>query len=109
MRWVVMPGTCSSDCTYDPTNVQSQQCEVVPEEVCTQQPQQVCDGVQPLCQLVHKKIPVRDSKKVPKRVCGGDGNSGNNFNFGEKKLFLINKLKHKLGHKLGLGGGHGNF
>ena len=21
MRWVVIPGTCSSDCTYDPTNV----------------------------------------------------------------------------------------
>merc|ERR1719340_908 len=29
-----------------------------------------------------------------------------NATFLEKKLFLINKLKHKLGHKLGLGGGH---
>ena len=83
-------------CTTVPTTV----CEEVEEQVCTQQPQQVCDGVQPVCQLVHKKIPVRVSKKVPKRVCGGDGgaNLGGSGNiFLEKKHFLINKLKHKLG------------
>merc|ERR1712038_206046 len=49
-------------------SVPRQECVTVPEQVCTNQPLQKC-------QAVHKKVPVRVSRQVPKKVCQ-DGQSG---------------------------------
>merc|ERR1712183_957658 len=51
-------------CVSDPR----QECVTVPDQVCTNQPLQKC-------QDIHKKVPVRVSRQVPKKVCQ-DGQSG---------------------------------
>ena len=45
-------------------------CRQVPDQVCTNQPKQQCSK-RPVeqCTAVHKKSPVRVSKRVPKKVC----------------------------------------
>ena len=46
-------------------------------------PRTVCDeaqnNVETKCELVHKKVPVRVSRKVPKTVCGNEGGAGGSF------------------------------
>merc|ERR1712061_613937 len=43
-------------------SVPRQQCVAVPDQVCTNQPLQKC-------QTQHKKVPIRVSRQVPKKVC----------------------------------------
>ena len=92
--WVPIPGTCKSnpydECT-DVTkqkarqvaypvcrDVPEQQCADVPRQACRQVPDQVCQNQaleqcskRPVeqCHAVHKKSPVRVSKRIPKKVC----------------------------------------
>merc|ERR1712008_509546 len=57
-------------------DVPRQQCVTVPDQICTNQPLQKCQDVpRQNCQAVHKKVPVRFSRKVPKKVCQ-DGHQG---------------------------------
>merc|ERR1711971_928422 len=92
--WVPIPGTCKTnphDQCRDVTkqkarqvaypvcrDVPEQQCADVPRQACRQVPDQVCSNQaleqcskRPVeqCHAVHKKIPVRVSKRVPKKVC----------------------------------------
>ena len=92
--WVPIPGTCNTnphDECRDVTkqkarqvaypvcrDVPEQQCADVPRQACRQVPDQVCSNQaleqcskRPVeqCHAVHKKSPVRVSKRVPKKVC----------------------------------------
>jgi len=92
--WVPIPGTCTNnpyDECEDVTKTKERQvaypvCNKVPEQSCRDVPQTVCRDIpdqecfnQPLtqckkvpeqqCHAVHKKVPVRVSKNVPKKVC----------------------------------------
>ena len=46
------------------------ECHQVPDQVCINQPEEKCVK-KPVeeCNTVHKKVPVRVSKKIPKKVC----------------------------------------
>jgi len=92
--WVPIPGTCKSN-PYDDCrdvtkqkarqvaypvcrDVPEQQCADVPRQACRQVPDQVCQNQaleqcskRPVeqCHAVHKKSPVRVSKRIPKKVC----------------------------------------
>merc|ERR1712061_45881 len=100
--WAPIPGTCKQnpfDSCKDVTktkerqvahpvcndvpeqvcqDVPRQQCRQVPDQVCTNQPLQQCEEVpRQHCTTNHKKVPVRISKSVPKKVCDtGYGYSG---------------------------------
>merc|ERR1711962_1269664 len=51
-------------------DVPRQECVQVPDQVCTNQPLQKCQDVpRQACQAIHKKVPVRVSRQVPKKVC----------------------------------------
>merc|ERR1711910_84337 len=51
-------------------DVPRQQCRQVPDQVCSNQPLQQCRDVpRQHCTNKHKKVPVRISKTVPKKVC----------------------------------------
>jgi len=51
-------------------SVPRQQCVAVPDQVCTNQPLQKCQDVpRQNCQTQHKKVPIRVSRQVPKKVC----------------------------------------
>merc|ERR1712062_372283 len=51
-------------------DVPRQQCRQVPDQVCSNQPLQQCRDVpRQHCTNNHKKVPVRISKTVPKKVC----------------------------------------
>merc|ERR1712152_68336 len=92
--WAPIPGTCKQnpyDSCKDVTktkekqvaypvcndvpeqvcqDVPRQQCRQVPDQVCTNQPLQQCEEVpRQHCTTKHKKVPVRISKSVPKKVC----------------------------------------
>merc|ERR1712244_31285 len=92
--WAPIPGTCKQnpyDSCKDVTktkekqvaypvcrdvpeqvcqDVPRQQCRQVPDQVCTNQPLQQCQDVpRQHCTNNHKKVPVRISKTVPKKVC----------------------------------------
>merc|ERR1712013_170261 len=92
--WVPIPGTCKTnphDQCRDVTkqkarqvaypvcrDVPEQQCADVPRQACRQVSDQVCSNQaleqcskRPVeqCHAVHKKSPVRVSKRVPKKVC----------------------------------------
>jgi len=92
--WAPIPGTCKQnpyDSCKDVTktkerqvaypvcndvpeqvcqDVPRQQCRQVPDQVCTNQPLQQCKEVpRQHCTNKHKKVPVRVSKSVPKKVC----------------------------------------
>merc|ERR1712152_127557 len=92
--WAPIPGTCKQnpyDSCKDVTktkekqvavpvcrdvpeqvcqDVPRQQCRQVPDQVCTNQPLQQCRDVpRQHCTNNHKKVPVRISKTVPKKVC----------------------------------------
>merc|ERR1712193_85745 len=92
--WAPIPGTCKQnpfDSCKDVTktkerqvaypvcndvpeqvcqDVPRQQCRQVPDQVCTNQPLQQCKEVpRQHCTNEHKKVPVRISKSVPKKVC----------------------------------------
>merc|ERR1712165_665847 len=92
--WAPIPGTCKQnpyDSCKDVTktkerqvaypvcndvpeqvchDVPRQQCRQVPDQVCTNQPLQQCKEVpRQHCTTKHKKVPVRVSKSVPKKVC----------------------------------------
>merc|ERR1711884_602351 len=57
MKWVNIPGTCE----YQPHD----ECKDVTKEQCTKNAKKMCEDK-------HKRIPVRVSKKVPKKVCDND-------------------------------------
>merc|ERR1712029_1141020 len=59
MKWVDIPGTCE----YQPHD----ECKDVTKEKCTKNAEKMCEDK-------HKRIPVRVSKRVPKKVC--DNNDG---------------------------------
>merc|ERR1712039_321367 len=62
MRWVDIPGTCE----YQPHD----ECKDVTKEQCTKNAKKMCEDK-------HKRIPVRVSKKVPKKVCDNDDGYAN--------------------------------
>merc|ERR1712152_89684 len=57
MKWVDIPGTCE----YQPHD----ECKDVTKEQCTKNAKKMCEDK-------HKRIPVRVSKRVPKKVCDED-------------------------------------
>lgn len=87
-KWVEVPSTCQQN-TYDSCqDVQKQKlvqvpytdCQNVPQQQCTKVPEQQCQqepytASQQVCEDVHRKIPQRVSRTVPKKTCGGGGNS----------------------------------
>merc|ERR1712110_588007 len=101
--WAPIPGTCKQnpyDSCKDVTktkerqvsypvcndvpeeicqDVPTQQCRQVPDQVCSNQPLQQCEDVpREHCTTKHKKVPIRVSKNVPKKVCDtGYGYSAN--------------------------------
>jgi len=101
--WAPIPGTCKQnpyDSCKDVTktkerqvsypvcndvpeeicqDVPTQQCRQVPDNVCTNQPIKQCEDVpREHCTTKHKKVPIRVSKNVPKKVCDtGYGYSAN--------------------------------
>merc|ERR1712084_498 len=57
-------------------SVPRQECVTVPDQVCSNQPLRKCQDVpRQACQAVHKKLPIRISRRVSKKVCK-DGHSG---------------------------------
>merc|ERR1711902_307226 len=62
MKWVDIPGTCE----YQPRD----ECKDVTKEQCTKNAKKMCENK-------HKRIPVRVSKKVPKKVCDNDDGYAN--------------------------------
>ena len=96
--WAVIPGTCKKNPYDECRDVQKthqkqvayQVCEDVPEEKCQyvnrqecyQVPDQVCKSEpitqcsevpKQICKVHHKRVPVRVSRKVPKKVCNVPG------------------------------------
>merc|ERR1711971_1014273 len=80
-KWVEVPSTCQQN-TYDTCrDVQKQKlvqvpytdCQNVPEQQCQQEPY---TAPQQVCEDVHRKIPQRISRTVPKKTCGGGAGSG---------------------------------
>merc|ERR1712102_66595 len=92
--WAKIPGTCKQNpydncqdvtktkekqvaypvCNDVPeqkcVDVPRQQCRQIPDQVCHNQPLQQCEDVpRQNCTTKHKKVPVRISKNVPKKVC----------------------------------------
>jgi len=96
--WAVNPATCKQN-PYDECNdvekthskqvsyqvcddvpaqkchyVDRKECYLVPDQVCKSQPITKCSEVpKQICHLKHKRVPVRVSKKVPKKVCNVPG------------------------------------
>merc|ERR1711976_461609 len=83
-------------------DVPEQLCKDVPRQVCVQVPDQVCRN-QPLeqcsqvprqeCFAKHKKVPIRVSKRVPKKVC--DEGYGSNPGLPETFDLRENQPSHK--------------
>merc|ERR1719242_309433 len=76
--WAPIPGTCKQnpyDSCKDVSKTKEKQvaypvCRDVPEKVCQDVPRQQCRDVpRQHCTNKHKKVPVRISKTVPKKVC----------------------------------------
>jgi len=104
--WAKIPGTCKQNpydkcqdvtktkekqvaypvCNDVPeqkcVDVPRQHCVEVPDQVCTNQALQQCENVpRQQCTTKHKKVPVRISKNIPKKVCDtGYGYSANTPN-----------------------------
>ena len=58
------------------SDVPRQQCVQVPDQICTNQPLEKCQDVpRQACQQIHKKVPNRVSRRVPRKVCD-DGHVG---------------------------------
>merc|ERR1711885_919 len=62
LKWEDIPGTCE----YQPHD----ECKDVTKEQCTKNAKKMCEDK-------HKRIPVRVSKKVPKKVCDEDDGYAN--------------------------------
>merc|ERR1712186_121325 len=77
--WAPIPGTCRKNPYHRCQDVPRQQCRQVPDQVCTNQALQQCEDIpRQHCTAKHKKVPVRVSKNVPKKVCDtGYGYSAN--------------------------------
>merc|ERR1712165_13290 len=96
--WAKIPGTCKQNpydkcqdvtktkekqvaypvCNDVPeqkcVDVPRQHCIQVPDQVCTNQALQQCENVpRQQCTKKHKKVPVRISKNIPKKVCDTTG------------------------------------
>merc|ERR1712154_483301 len=96
--WAKIPGTCKQNpydkcqdvtktkekqvaypvCNDVPeqkcVDVPRQHCVEVPDQVCTNQALQQCENVpRQQCTTKHKKVPVRISKNIPKKVCDTTG------------------------------------
>merc|ERR1712183_609443 len=84
--WAPIPGSCKTnpyDECHDVEKTHSKQvaypvCHEVPEKKCYYVPEQVCKSEpftkcreipQEVCRLQHKRVPVRISKSIPKKVC----------------------------------------
>merc|ERR1712186_124360 len=96
--WAKIPGTCKQNpydkcqdvtktkekqvaypvCNDVPehkcVDVPRQHCRQIPDQVCHNQPLQQCENVpRQQCTKKHKKVPVRISKNIPKKVCDTTG------------------------------------
>merc|ERR1712168_1416972 len=75
-------------------DVPRQECVEVPDQVCTNQPLKQCAQVpRQECSAKHKKVPVRVSKRVPKKVC--DEGYGSNSGLPETFDLRENQPTHK--------------
>merc|ERR1711923_566226 len=74
MKWVDIPGTCE----YQPHD----ECKDVTKEQCTKNAKKMCEDK-------HKRIPVRVSKKVPKKVCDNDDGYANPLSIPEYDEFEV--------------------
>ena len=77
----------------DCKNVPQQECKQVPQQQCQQEPYTASQQVRPthirsyflqyfsdqVCEDVHRKIPQRISRTVPKKTCGGSGGGSGGF------------------------------
>merc|ERR1711933_596167 len=112
--WAKIPGTCKQNpydncqdvtktkekqvaypvCNDVPeqkcVDVPRQQCRQIPDQVCHNQPLQQCEDVpRQHCTTKHKKVPVRISKNIPKKVCDtGYGYSANTPNTHQPEVVL---------------------
>jgi len=112
--WAKIPGTCKQNpydkcqdvrktkekqvaypvCNDVPeqkcVDVPRQHCRQIPDQVCTNQPLQQCENVpRQHCTTKHKKVPVRISKNIPKKVCDtGYGYSANTPNTHQPEVVL---------------------
>merc|ERR1712079_920296 len=79
--WAVIPGTCKKNPYDECRDVQKthqkqvayQVCEDVPEEKCQYVNTQCSEVPKQICKVHHKRVPVRVSRKVPKKVCNVPG------------------------------------
>jgi len=88
--WAPIPGSCKTnpyDECHDVEKTHSKQvaypvcrevpetkCHYVPDQVCKSEPITKCQEVpKEICRLQHKRVPVRISKTVPKKVCDTAG------------------------------------
>merc|ERR1711902_9844 len=89
--WAVIPGSCKKnpvDECHDVHKTHSKQvayqvCEDVPEQKCQYVNRQECYQVpKQICKVHHKRVPVRVSRNVPKKVCHvpGHGHAVHNVN-----------------------------
>merc|ERR1712110_521055 len=77
-KWVEVPSTCQQNNYNTCHDVQKQKLVQVPYTDCKNVPQQQCQqepytASQQVCEDVHRKIPQRVSRTVPKKTCGGGG------------------------------------
>merc|ERR1712141_95625 len=88
--WAPIPGSCKKN-PYDECHdvekthskqvgypvcrdVPEQKCHYVPDQVCKSEPITKCREVpKEICRLQHKRVPVRISKSIPKKVCDTAG------------------------------------
>merc|ERR1712154_596589 len=85
IKWVDIPGTCE----YQPHD----ECKDVTKEQCTKNAKKMCENK-------HKRIPVRVSKKVPKKVCDeDDGYTNPNFSIPESDEDTSDEEKERKKHK----------
>merc|ERR1712029_1329704 len=82
VKWVDIPGTCE----YQPHD----ECKDVTKEQCTKNAKKMCENK-------HKRIPVRVSKKVPKKVCDEDDGYANPISIPEYDEYEV--IEAKSSHK----------
>jgi len=88
--WAPIPGSCKKN-PYDECHdvekthskqvaypvcrdVPEQKCHYVPDQVCKSEPITKCrEDPKEICRLHHKRVPVRISKSIPKKVCDTAG------------------------------------
>merc|ERR1712003_37784 len=84
IKWVDIPGTCE----YQPHD----ECKDVTKEQCTKNAKKMCEDK-------HKRIPIRVSKKVPKKVCDEDDEYANPISIPEYDGYEVIEAKSSGLHK----------